>query len=304
MDINPLLSTLKRYEIHTKKQFFEEAFSRNIGLVSKEEQRILRRSKIAIPGMGGVGGIHLITLVRSGIGNFNIADFDHYEPANINRQFGARIEDLGHHKADIMKDHALSINPFLNFNVFSEGLTAENINQFLEDVDLVIDGLDFFKFDIRRLLFKTAAQKGIPVITAAPLGFSVAMLVFSPDGMGFDEYFNIKDGMPETDKYLNFAIGLAPKATHIKYMDLNKVDFDSKAGPSLNIACQLCSGTAAAEVFKILLGRGIVKPVPSYVQFDPYTGGYKKGKLFFGNRNPIQMIKRMIIKRILSRKGS
>ena len=62
---------------------YEEAFSRNIGWITKAEQQILRKKRIAIAGMGGVGGVHLLTLARLGIGAFHIADLDVFETVNI-----------------------------------------------------------------------------------------------------------------------------------------------------------------------------------------------------------------------------
>lgn len=301
MGTDSMFEILNRYGITNKSEYISQAFARNIGLLTMEEQKKLSYAKVAIPGMGGVGGVHLITLVRTGIGRFHIADFDIYEPANINRQFGARVPDFGRAKLEVMKEQALSINPYLELSIFNEGINESNMDSFLDGVDVVIDSLDFFQFDIRRVLFKRAAEKGIHVITAGPMGFSSAMLIFSPYGMGFDEYFNITDGMADKDKYLSFALGLAPRPTHIKYMNLKKVDLDSKAGPSLNIACQICSGMAATEALKIILGRGRVKSVPYYFQYDPYLQKFRKGCLFMGNRNPLQKIKMQVVKFMLEK---
>jgi len=279
--------------------FYREAFARNIGLLSEQEQERLRYARVAIAGMGGVGGIHLITLVRTGVGKFNLTDLDVFEPANINRQYGARIPDFGKSKLDVMVKEALSINPHLEIKEFPQGIDQTNIDDFLEGVEVVLDGLDFFNFDIRRLLFKQAREKGIYAITAGPMGFSSALLIFSPhEGMGFDEYFDIHDKMSEKEKLISFGLGLAPKATHLKYMDLSKVDLDSKAGPSLSIACQLCSALAATETLRILLKKKGIKPVPHYFQFDPYLQVYKKGYLSMGNRNPIQKLKRWYLLRL------
>ena len=303
MDKTSLINKLKEFGLNTKQEYMAEAFSRNIGLLTQAEQDKLANAKIAIPGMGGVGGVHLITMTRTGVGNFHIADFDTYEPVNINRQFGARVPDFGRPKMQVMKEQALSVNPYLEITEFPEGISSSNIDDFLDGVQVVIDGLDFFSFDIRRLLFNRAREKGVYVITAGPLGFSSAMLIFSPhDGMSFDEYFNIVDGMAPQDQYLSFALGLAPRATHIKYMDLSRVDLKSKAGPSLNIACQICSGMAATEAVRIILKKGRIKPAPHFFQFDPYVQKYRKGKLYMGNRNPIQKIKLKVVKKILAKK--
>ena len=303
MDKDSLINKVKEFGLNTKEEYMAEAFSRNIGLLTQAEQDKLANVRVAIPGMGGVGGVHLITMTRTGVGKFHIADFDTYDPVNINRQFGARIPDFGRPKLEVMVEQALSINPYLEIKEFPEGISSSNIDDFLEGVQVVIDGLDFFAFDARRLLFNRAREKGIYVITAGPLGFSSAMLIFSPhEGMSFDEYFNIVEGMEPQDQYLSFALGLAPRATHIKYMDLSRVDLESKAGPSLNIACQICSGMAATEAVRIILNKGNVKPAPYFFQFDPYVQKYRKGKLYMGNRNPIQKIKLKVVKKILAKK--
>ena len=73
---------------------YAAAFSRNLGLVDPEEQETLKKSRVAIAGLGGVGGVHLTTLARMGIGRIRIADFDHFEIHNINRQAGATVSTL------------------------------------------------------------------------------------------------------------------------------------------------------------------------------------------------------------------
>ena len=65
-----------------------EAFSRHRGLFSAEEQDALRDTRVAIAGLGGVGGIYLATLARMGVGRYHLADKDVYDASNINRQYG------------------------------------------------------------------------------------------------------------------------------------------------------------------------------------------------------------------------
>ncbi len=303
MNEKELIEKLKTLGIHTEEAYFSEAFNRNIGLLTKEEQKRVANATIALPGMGGVGGLHLITLVRTGFTRFHLADFDVFEPVNVNRQFGASVPAFGKPKLEVMKKIALKINPFLEIREFPEGITEENLDDFLENVDIVIDGLDYFSFDMRRILFTRAQEKGAYVITAGPMGFSSAMLIFSPyRGMTFDEYFNIVENMPEEEKHLAYGLGLSPRPTHIRYMDLSKVDLSKKAGPSSAIACQLCAGMACAEALKIVVGRGKVKPVPHYFQFDPYLLKFRKGELYMGNRNPLQRLKMKAVKILLRRR--
>src|SRR6185312_16928694 len=86
---------------------FSAAFDRNIGWVTDWEQQALRCKRVAIAGMGGVGGFHLLTLARLGIGAFSIADLDRFETANFNRQIGATMRSIGRPKTEVLSEMAL-----------------------------------------------------------------------------------------------------------------------------------------------------------------------------------------------------
>jgi molybdopterin/thiamine biosynthesis adenylyltransferase len=282
---------------------YDEAFARHRGLIDRQEQDRLKRSRVAIVGMGGVGGIHLVTLARLGIGSFHVADPDTFELANFNRQTGATMRSLGRPKVDVMAEEALAINPDLEIGRFREPIGPSNIDAFLEGVDVVVDGIDFFAIDTRRLIFREARRRGIWALTAGPIGFSAASIVFSPTGMSFDDYFGIEDGMDRLDQFVCFLVGLTPRATQRPYMDLSQVDMSTGRGPSAGLACHLCSGVAAAETLKILLGRTPISPAPCYFQFDAYRQILAKGRIPWGNRNPWQRLKRRMVRASLIRMG-
>ncbi len=289
--------------LHNPDEFYREAFNRNIGLLTEKEQEALREARVGIVGAGGVGGFHLMTLLRLGVGKFHLADYDRYEIANIQRQCGAYTDTLGENKAVTMKKTALSVNPHVQIREFTAAISEDNIDEFLDGVDVVLDGIDFFSFDARRLLFNKAREKGIYTITAGPLGFGSALLIFSPQGMSFDEYFDIKETMSYQEKIVAFGTGLAPAALHLGYLSLDSVDLQKKKGPSLVSACTLCGAIAATEALNILLKRQPVLSVPHYFQFDPYRHAYKHGYLHCGNRNPVQRLKRYYLLRKLTRSG-
>jgi molybdopterin/thiamine biosynthesis adenylyltransferase len=282
---------------------YRKAFARHLGLLKPEEQERLRSSRVAIAGMGGVGGVHLITLARLGIGAFHIADPDRFELVNFNRQYGATLRSLGQGKAEVMAEEARAVNPELQLRVYSEAITPENVSEFLEGVDVFVDGIDFFEIDTRRHIFREARRRGIWAITAGPIGFSAAWLVFSPTGMSFDEYFDLNDRMDRADQLVAFLVGLTPRATQRAYLDLTQVDPRTGTGPSAGLACHLCSGVVAAEIFKILLGRSPIRPAPWYFQFDSYRQRLCKGYLYGGNRHPWQRVKRKIVRSRLARLG-
>jgi len=278
---------------------YNEAFSRNIGWVTEPEQQALRQKRIAIAGMGGVGGAHLITLTRLGIGKFNIADFDKFELGNFNRQAGASTPHINHAKAETMANLAHNINPEADIKRFDQGIDESNLDEFLKDVDLYIDGLDFFVLAIRRKVFARCHELGIPCITAAPLGMGTALLTFMPGKMSFEEYFRL-EGYDAMTQQIRFLIGLSPAFLHQSYLvDKSKVDFIAQKGPSTPMACELCAGATATQALKILLKRGKVDCAPWGYQFDAYKNKFKKTWRPGGNNNIIQKIAFVIAKKLI-----
>jgi molybdopterin/thiamine biosynthesis adenylyltransferase len=235
---------------------FSEAFERNFGLVSKDEQERLAGSRIAVAGCGGVGGVHAHTLARLGIGKFTLADPDFFSLANFNRQIGATIETIGMQKAQITARMIKSINPAAEVDVLEKGIDSNNVGAFLQGADLVVDGVDFFALPARRILLAEAWQRETPVLIAAPLGFSSTLHIFSPGGMSFDEYFDLRDNQDPYEQYVNFLIGLAPSALHAPYTDISTADPASGRGPSSIIGSQMAACVAGGEALRILLNRG------------------------------------------------
>ena len=276
---------------------YPTAFSRTVGWITSKEQDILRSKRIAIAGMGGVGGSHLLSLTRLGIGQFNISDFDRFELPNFNRQVGASLSHLNQPKVDVLADMALDINPTLTIKKFSAGVNADNLSDFFTDVDVYVDGLDFFAFDAREKVFAYCAEQGIPAVTVAPLGMGSALLNFLPGQMSFEDYFQLK-GKSENDKILHFLLGLAPAMLQRGYLiDPSAVDLLNHKGPSTPMACELCAGVATTQVLKILLKRGKVLAAPWGLQFDAYSNKLVKTWRPGGNRNPLQRLALWLAKR-------
>lgn len=270
---------------------YESAFSRNIGWVSEREQQVLREKTIAIAGMGGVGGVHLTTFARLGIENFRIADFDVFEIQNFNRQVGATLSTIGRPKAEVLAEMVRDINSDAKIEVFADGLRDDNLVQFLEGADIFVDAFDFFVLDMRARAFARARELGIPAITAAPLGMGTAYIVFTPDGMSFEDYFRI-GGKPELEQYVRFYSGLAPEYLQQAYLvDPARLDLQRKFGPSTIMGVQLASGVLVSEGLKLLLGRDGVKAAPWHHHFDAYRNLYRSGRLRGGNANPVQRLK-------------
>lgn len=280
---------------------YDQAFSRNIGWLTPQEQTLLRGKRIAIAGAGGVGGVHLLTLARLGVAHFHIADFDHYDIPNFNRQVGAFMSTVGQAKVAVMERMAKDINPEMDIKVFPQGIDEGNLTAFLDGVDLYVDALDFFAFSARQQVFAQCAARAIPATTVAPLGMGAALLNFLPGQMTFEEYFQWGD-KPELEKALRFLVGVAPAGLHRPYLVLPEtLNLKERRGPSTIMACQLCAGVAATQALKILLKRGKVLAAPHGMQYDAYRDKLVRTWRPGGNRHPLQLLAMAMGRRMMAK---
>ncbi|MCW8091300.1 ThiF family adenylyltransferase [Alteromonas sp. ASW11-130] len=278
---------------------YQKAYSRNIGWVTQQEQETLRNARVAVAGAGGVGSLHMLTLARLGIGSLNISDFDQYDIHNFNRQFGAFMSTLGQDKCQVMDEMVKDINPEMQVNSFPSGINKSNVDEFLKEVDLYIDSLDFFALAARKLVFKRCYELGIPVVTAAPLGLGCALLCFMPGQMTYEEYFRFEDKTSEEEQLIQFLIGLSPAMLQRNYLvDDSTVDFKAQKGPSTVMAVNLCAGMAESYALKILLQRGPIVSAPYGMHFDAYRNKLVKTWRPMGNRGLLPKIMFRIAKRI------
>ncbi len=282
----------------SKSEFFRTAFNRNIGLLTPGELKTLSISRVAIAGMGGVGGVQLTTLARTGFGSFHLADFDTFELENFNRQQGARMQTIGKSKLEVCTEDALEINPHLDIVGFPEGINKECIDAFFKDVDVVVDALDFFALEAKRLLYREAYKRGIYCISAGPIGFGCSLLVFAPaPAMSAENFFRFDLAQNETEQAVLYASGLTPWTNWVADMHQEHVDLEAGRGPSLGLVCQLCGGITAMEAVKIVLGKKGIAAIPTVRRFDALRFRTYRKKLRMGNAGPLQRLKFNIIKR-------
>ncbi|MDO9047765.1 MAG: ThiF family adenylyltransferase [Methylobacter sp.] len=278
---------------------YDLAFSRNQGITSDEEQLRLKNATVAVAGMGGVGGDYLITLLRMGIGNFKISDFDDFELANFNRQYGATMSAIGRQKMDVMAELALDVNPEANIKIYGAGINENNVDDFLTGVDVFVDAVEFFEIEAHRLIINACMKRGIPAVFGVPLGFGVGMLIYTPEGMAFDEYFDIDYNAPLEQQVLKMSLGCAPAGFHLKYVDPSSVDLAKRKAPSIASGCKLATGMVITQTLLAILHPNELKPLPHYTCYDARLNRLKKGYLWMGNRNPLQKLKFMVARRLL-----
>lgn len=245
---------------------YDIAFARNTGLVTAPVQERLRKLRVGLAGLGGVGGSHLQALARLGVGGFHLADLDTFELVNFNRQIGATMDSIGRPKIEVMAAVARSINPEAEIRCFDRGIQSHTMNDFLAGLDVVVDGLEFFAIEVRRALYVACRKAGIPVINAGPIGYGASIVVFTGQSISFEQFTHIDDSLTRTEQLLAFGLAMNPKLT--SHVDPKSVDVLNQKGPAVSSACFLCSALAAQEVLKQVSGTGDRAIAPHGKYFD------------------------------------
>ena len=144
-------------------------FSRTELLLGKEAMEKLQNSRVAVFGIGGVGGYVCEALARSGVGSFDLIDDDKVCLTNLNRQIIATYKTIGKYKTDVMKERILDINPKADVRVHKCFFLPENADEFpYEDYDYMVDAVDTVTAKIS--LVMKAQEKHIPIISSMGAG--------------------------------------------------------------------------------------------------------------------------------------
>ena len=144
-------------------------FSRTELLLGKEAMEQLSKARVAVFGVGGVGGYACEALVRSGVGAFDLIDDDKVCLTNLNRQIIATRKTVGKYKTDVMKERMLEINPDVDVAIHKCFFLPENADEFpFEEYDYIIDAVDTVTAKIE--LVMKAQEKNVPIISSMGAG--------------------------------------------------------------------------------------------------------------------------------------
>ncbi|MGI6752326.1 MAG: tRNA threonylcarbamoyladenosine dehydratase [Anaerovoracaceae bacterium] len=144
-------------------------FDRTEKLLGKDAMELLKRKRVLVFGLGGVGGHLVEALARAGIGNLGIVDSDTVDITNINRQIIALHSNLGQPKVKVMEERIADINPKAFVRAFYHRLSSDTLELFnLEDWDYIADAID--DVAAKTLLIGRANSLGKPIISAMGAG--------------------------------------------------------------------------------------------------------------------------------------
>lgn len=152
--------------------FYRALTSRNRGLLSIDDQQLLRRAVFLVAGCGSIGGAVVEPLIRLGAERLVLAEPDSYELHNLNRQH-ARLCDLGRNKALVLAEWAAQVNPHARVEVDTAGITAANAAGHVAAAALIFDAVDVTSapaLACKYLLHQEARLAGVPVICGYDIG--------------------------------------------------------------------------------------------------------------------------------------
>jgi len=158
----------------------KEYYSRQTVLaeLGRKGQEKLKRSKVVVIGLGGLGTISALYLALAGVGHLRLIDQDTVELNNLHRQVLYSLNNLRYPKVEAAADRIRQVNPDVKVEPVAENVRESNVDRLISDVDCIVDGLDNMR--TRYLLNRASVRHEIPYVFGAAIGIEGNLSVFSP----------------------------------------------------------------------------------------------------------------------------
>lgn len=205
-----------------------ERYDRNFDTLTRPQQAQLASSRVAVLGLGGLGGGVSEMLARTGVGHLTLIDGDVFEPSNLNRQLFCTEEVLGVSKALAAEKRIRAVNSQVQVTSIDQYADGDNLYGMIKHADLVVDCLDSIP---ARFMLEHAAKKAqIPLVAGAIAGVTGQVTVIFPQDKGYELIYGKKEHLP--------AKGIESRTGNISYCAL------------------MVAALQASECIKVLLDRG------------------------------------------------
>ncbi len=276
----------KVYEPEFNESKYLERTKRNHHwLGGPEGQLKLRDLRVGVAGVGGVGSNIVEILVRSGVGHVKIADPDTIEASNINRQVIANQKTVKMKKVEASAMELRNIAEDFELVVYDEGITPENAEEFVSDLDLVVDEIDVLPFRPHVWLHQAARRRNLPLYSGYIVGLGTHVYKFHGNDYTFED-FMLNNDKEIDDPSIEFLIDrfLTPPPSYLNE-EKKVMDFISTAshgaipifGPTTYMSHSLVAVRVISDVLGLNEQWGAPKtPVmPQYLRLDPFDLSFK-----------------------------
>ena len=212
----------------------------------------LSKPVVAVGGLGGIGGVMFLAMVRLGIKRFRLSENGVFDPPDMNRQVGAYESTMGKPKLDVYVKLAKDINPDIELELVPEGLYAENLEAFLKGSDVYVGIIDVEKGDDVKAKTPELLKKfNIPLFTCGAIGFGTVMINHHPQGMMPDEFWNLVNAQSKSRGVLPSVMSERFQKTTIERIDKTAAETGKYATTS--IGANMAGTLMASEVTAYLL---------------------------------------------------
>ena len=151
-------------------------------------QEELRKLRIGVAGMGGMGANIANHLVRLGVGHLRIADPDTIEATNLNRQVIARRESLGAGKVETAIRDLRGIAEDFDLIAYDQGITESMVEEFVDGCDAIVDEIDVYQLETHVALHRAARARGLPLYSTYAVGFGIHFYKFHGEHFIFEDF--------------------------------------------------------------------------------------------------------------------
>jgi molybdopterin/thiamine biosynthesis adenylyltransferase len=259
---------------------YSELTDRNIGIISEKEQNTLRSSKIAVFGLGGIGGVIAEQLARMGVGSLSIVDNDKFDITNSNRQIFSFNSTTGKYKTDITEKFLKDINPEIEIKKFIE-VTSSNLPSILDKCNLAMLAIDSVRPCIE--ISRACRKLNIPIVEGWAIPFYNVRIV-DKNTPCLETLYNLPTKNKSLDcfsskdfdkMFINILLSLTTISGLSKHYTRDTIDklLNGEISPrSFAPMVWLTSTAMVIEGTKLLLERGKLRRAPKFMVFDPWLG--------------------------------
>lgn len=257
-----------------------ERTKRNLFWMGGESGQLeLRKLRVGVAGLGGMGSNIAEILVRLGVINVKLADPDIIELSNLNRQVIANLNTIGKTKLEASLNELQSIEPALKFESYPKGICRENVDSFVENLDVIVNEIDVLHIDEQLLLLEAARKRNIPVYTTLVVGVGIRLYKYDPKSTFTGQQF--LQGLAEDPSLDNLLSTFAyPYPEYMKDQDLEdfKSEIKNRAGIPIFGASTFLGQSLLA--IRMLTDLGYLRKspnipqtpsLPEFLHLDPLT---------------------------------
>jgi len=251
---------------------------RNYGFWSRDEQEALADSTVALAGAGGDGFQLGFKLAMMGVGTIRVADPESFEPENSNRVFAATESNCGKNKAEVFRDIVSDLPRNVAVEVYEEGVTPDNVDEFVQGADLVIDESELRYLGVGTALARRAIAHHVPNLVVMNIGFAGVATSYHPDNKhGFQQMMGIPESAP-LDEVAEMELPYSRAIPYIPLYGDHRVFEAVISGaplPSIAPGVDAASALGTTEAFLHLTAHvGNNRPQPTWAPHYKYTDVY------------------------------